>query len=161
MPRDRVVILIASDRDDLRRVMNTVRKSIQDLRPVFTDHIRPYMVDNMISAFDSESAPEGGPWAPLNKSYEARRVREGTGTTKLRRWWDMFVSLTSESHPENITDIHKQGMTIGSQDSTAAWNNFGLPNRRTPLPQRQFADITDANVDAIGDMIFDHVIEAI
>ncbi|NLB94485.1 MAG: hypothetical protein GX785_02130 [Armatimonadetes bacterium] len=156
MPVYRFVVITNVARGDVQRKLREFRDAIRDMRPVFTNDTLPYLRRQTREAFQQESTPSGNPWPDLSASYLARRRREGTGETKLRRFWDLFHSLMGGTNA--VESVRKNHLSYGTSDPRAAWHNEGRPGRKTPLPQRTFLDITPQTVDDVADQVIDHLI---
>lgn len=84
--------------------------------------------------FSAQGQP---PWAPLSRSYAARKARKFPGKPLLRATDGLYESLTIPGAAGNVHQITKDTLVIGSSLMVGKWNlgllhDKGAPNASLP-----------------------------
>lgn len=131
--------------------LNEYKGRLTDLRPAW-GKILVYMRAAMANQFASEGGRGGSAWQPLSERYAAEKIISHPGMPILRRDDVMFRSLTEETE-DSFIENEPLTFAYGTRDPKANWHQYG----KGRLPVREVLVLTDEDIRAIEQFVFDHV----
>lgn len=148
--------------EDVKAAIEKLRHAVRHLKPVWKLE-RAYLREVTRQRFQGEVNPWGKPWEKLSERYEAFRVREGSGTTKLRRKGELFHSLMVSSDSHAIWVSREMEMEYGTTDPRGFWHQTGYRSRRRGgrLPERAILGMNDNDVAHVADDVLGHLLKAL
>lgn len=135
-----ITINDAEIQDYLKRLL----AKLGNLQPFFQD-VGEELLNSTRARFQSQTAPDGVPWAALSPRYAARKPRNKDKILTLRGYLRGTLAKFADA----------ESLRIGSPLVYAASHQFGRPEIH--LPARPFLGLSDADRDALLDAIADYL----
>lgn len=145
--------IVFDDRNALA-ALGRLLERVSDLRPAMRE-IGERMVASTVHNFETETAPDGTKWAPLNEKYRDAKSRAGLSTMILQR----SGRLKSSIHP--VVSAHEVRIGTNVRSKTGfpypivhqlGTSNAGR-NKATVIPKREFLGMGSGDNDAVLDII--------
>ncbi len=133
---------------EVSAAFQSLQNRLVDLTPVFRD-IGEAMLNSTRERFNSQTAPDGRPWAALSKKYKASKpVNKDKILTLYGR---LRGTLTYRAGPHEVR--------IGSPLDYAGKHQFGDP--KINLRARPFLGLSQSDEQELLDILNDHLSRAI
>jgi len=121
------------------RVFDTMSEQIESIEPALLD-ISTDFFQHMMRVFKMEGAvDERTRWTPLSQSYAAWKRKHYPSAKILHLTGRLEKSLTEKGSPDNIMNLDKLTLSIGTRVPYALKHQRGV---RGELPQRKIIDLT-------------------
>jgi len=127
-------------------VLNRLTQAGTDLELVFED-IGKYLEQSHTQRFDDQQAPDGTPWKPLNRRYQARKKKNPGLILVLEGY--LGDTLSYEASPDSLA--------FGSNLPYAATHQFGDESRG--IPARPFLGLSGDDEVEIMQILREHLAE--
>ena len=131
---------------EARRALAELRRRGEDLAPAMRS-VGELILNSARARFDSETAPDGSPWAPLAPRTVARKKRNA-GKILTERGFLRGTLAVGRANAD--------GVEVGSPLVYAATHQFG----RGPIPARPFLGLSAEDERDVRDEIADFVEDA-
>lgn len=135
---------ITLDDAELQAALKKLLAKLGNLQPFFAD-VGEELLNSTRARFQSQTAPDGSPWADLSPAYAARKKRNKDKILTLRG--ALRGTLTQFADAESLR--------VGSPLVYAATHQFGRPEAH--IPARPFLGLSDADRAALLDAIADYL----
>jgi phage virion morphogenesis protein len=130
--------------------LGRLMQRLSDIRPALRE-IGERMVASTKHNFDTETAPDGTKWPPLNEKYRDAKSRAGLSTMILQRDGKLYNSI----HPVVSASEVRVGTNVRSK------TGFPYPivhqlgtdragrNKKTVIPKREFLGMSHSDNEAV------------
>lgn len=134
-----VITIEIGDRE-IRDGLRALETKLGDLRPVFRD-IGESLLNSTRERFNTQTAPDGSPWAPLSPDYKKRKKKHS----------DLILTLNGYLRGTLGYSAMKDELRIGTPMIYGAAHQFGRPEIN--LPARPFLGLSDDDTAMILDAL--------
>lgn len=138
---------ITLDDRELQAALRALLSRLGNLQPFFAD-VGETLLNSTRERFQTQTAPDGSPWAALSPRYAARKPRNRDKILTLRGYLRGTLTMLADA----------ESLRVGSPLIYAASHQFGRPEIH--LPARPFLGLSDADRDALLDAIADYLARA-
>jgi len=102
---------------------------VDDLRFAFNEISRDWLRSNM-AQFTLKGS---GLYPPLSAKYAARKAVKFPGASILVATGQLRDSVTQRSHPDNIIEVGKQTLVMGTKTPHGIFHQSDAPRKKIPL----------------------------
>lgn len=153
--------LIISNAEEVKAAFENLQERLADLTPVFQD-IGESMLNRTRERFNSQTAPDGTPWAPLSPGYKVSKKKNA----------DKILTLHGRLRGTLNYRAGKNEVRIGTPLIYGATHQFGAPKgsfgttrRGGPIPwgdipARPFLGLSPSDEQELLDILNDHLSRA-
>ncbi len=139
--------LTISNAAEVKAAFEALQAKLADLTPVFQD-IGESMLNRTRERFNSQTAPDGTPWAALSPGYAKRKKRNK----------DKILTLHGRLRGTLNYRASKNEVRIGTPLIYGATHQFGDPQRF--IPARPFLGLSQSDEQELLDILNDHLSRA-
>lgn len=133
-------ITIEIDNREIRDGLRALETKLGDLRPVFRD-IGEALLNSTRERFNTQTAPDGSPWAQLSPDYKKRKKKHA----------DLILTLNGYLRGTLGYSATKDELRVGTPMIYGAAHQFGRPEIN--LPARPFLGLSDDDTAMILDAL--------
>ena len=134
------VITIEIDDREIRDGLRALETKLGDLRPVFRD-IGEALLNSTRERFNTQTAPDGSPWAQLSPDYKQRKKKHS----------DLILTLNGYLRGTLNYQATRDELRVGTPMIYGAAHQFGRPDIN--LPAREFLGLSDDDSAMILDTL--------
>lgn len=109
--------------------------------------------DQESSAWDSRMSPAGEAWPPLSEYT----IRKKGHDRPLILTGALRAAMTDRHAPGHVGEVQPTLMTFGTDIDYAGFHEYGTQR----IPQREFASISEENLNKLVNAITDHVVASL
>ena len=139
--------LTIANATEVKAAFESLQARLADLTPVFQD-IGEAMLNRTRERFNSQTAPDGSPWAALSPGYAQRKKRNKDKILTLRGNLRGLLNYRAGPH----------AVRIGTPLIYGATHQFGNPNLN--IPARPFLGLSQSDEQELLDILNDHLSRA-
>lgn len=134
------VITIEIDDREIREGLRALEGKLGDLRPVFQD-LGEALLNSTRRRFETQTAPDGSPWAALSPGYKKRKKKH------------LILILTLNGYLRGTLNYQatRDELRVGTPMIYGAAHQFGRPDIN--LPARPFLGLSDDDSAMILDTL--------
>lgn len=136
-----------SNAAEVKAAFESLQAKLADLTPVFQD-IGEAMLNRTRERFNSQTAPDGTPWAALSPGYKKRKKRNKDKILTL--YGRLRGTLNYRAGPREVR--------IGTPLIYGATHQFGDQQRH--IPARPFLGLSQSDEQELLDILNDHLSRA-
>ena len=133
---------------EVKAAVESLQARLADLTPVFQD-IGEAMLNRTRERFNSQTAPDGSPWAALSPGYAQRK--KSNKDKILTLFGNLRGLLNYRAGPREVR--------IGTPLIYGATHQFGNPNLN--IPARPFLGLSQSDEQELLDILNDHLSRAL
>lgn len=134
-----VITIEIGDRE-IRDGLRALETKLGDLRPVFRD-IGEALLNSTRERFNTQTAPDGSPWAALSPGYKKRKKKHS----------DLILTLNGYLRGTLNYRATRDELRVGTPMIYGAAHQFGRPEIN--LPARPFLGLSDDDTEMILDTL--------
>lgn len=134
------VITIEIDDREIRDGLRALETKLGDLRPVFRD-IGEALLNSTRERFNTQTAPDGSPWAQLSPDYKKRKKKHS----------DLILTLNGYLRGTLNYQATRDELRVGTPMIYGASKQFGRPEINEPA--REFLGLSDDDSAMILDTL--------
>ncbi|MXY06033.1 MAG: phage virion morphogenesis protein [Gammaproteobacteria bacterium] len=141
---------------------NRILRAGQDMEPVMRD-VGEALLNSTRERFNSQTAPDGSPWAPLSETTKQRKKRNRDKV--LTEHGDLRRDISYRVGPDFV-EVGSSRIYGGTHQFGAERGAYGETFRGSPIPwgdipARPFLGVSDDDARAIDEIVIDHLADAI
>lgn len=123
--------------------------AFSDLTPFFDEYAGPFLEGDVLTRFETETAPEGSPWEPsIRKLTEGGKTLSDSGQLAASRTFESTRSSLAVGTNKIYAGTHQDGATIRAK--SAPFLMFNLPGglglrrvKEVEIPARPFLGLSN------------------
>lgn len=146
------------DDQELREFLQSKLAQMEDLRP-FLRGVGQHLQNSVADRFDTETAPDGSPWAPLAPSTIANRARrKGVSELGILRETGRMRGTLAYAVTENAVAVGFNSVLTGTDIQAAALHHHGASagrNGTSRIPARPILGLTRDDEIILAEMAED------
>lgn len=154
-------INIELDDAEVLHAFNALRRASGDLTPAMRD-IGEALLNSTRERFNSQTDPDGQPWAPLSEATLARKTRNKDKI--LTRDGDLRRELSYREGPDFVEigspRVYASTMQFGAEAGAFGATARGQPIPWGDIPPRAFLGLSDDDRERILEIVLDHLRDA-